>query len=111
MSGLAKALIKGSRKYKNLCIKSPNILECKYKHIKYRNVLSRLNQIRKTKYFHNNVTSFKGDSMLLRQFLNGYIHRQSYKNEIVKSLIVNGVNVTEKMGITSNLNLHFSTFS
>ena len=60
-------------------------------------------------YFHNKISSFKGDSKRLWTFLNGYIHRQNDKNDIVKSLKVNGVDVTEKKKIADNLDLYFST--
>ena len=43
------------------------------------------------------------------EILYGYIHRQNDKNDIVKSLKVNGVKVTEEKEIADNLNLHFST--
>ena len=41
--------------------------------------------------------------------LNGYVHRQNEKNDIVKSLKVSGEEVIEKKEIADNLNLHFST--
>ena len=40
-----------------------------------------------------------------------YIHRQNDKNAIVKSVTVNGVEVTEEKKISDNLNLHISTVS
>ena len=46
------------------------------------------------------------DSRRLLKFLNGYIHRQNDKNDIVTALKVNGVEVTEKKEIADSLNLH-----
>ena len=43
------------------------------------------------------------------EILNGYINRQNDKNDIAKSLKINGVAVTEKREIADNPNLHFST--
>ena len=37
------------------------------------------------------------------------MHRQNDKNDIIKSLKVNGVRVTEKKEIADNLNLHLIT--
>ena len=85
------------------------ILRFVYKCIKYRNFLGRLKQIKKKEYFHNKITSFKGDSKWLWKFSNGYIYRQIDKNNILNSLNVNDIDVTEKREIADNLNLHFST--
>ena len=66
---MTKALIKSSKKYRKLYIKSTNSLECKNKYIKCMNVLYRLKQIRKKECFHNKISSFKGDSKRLWKFL------------------------------------------
>ena len=58
---MTKAFIKSSKKYRKLYIKSTKSLESKNKYIKYRNVLNRLKQIMK-EYFHNKISSSKGDS-------------------------------------------------
>ena len=62
MPWIGKALIESRRKCRILYIKATNSLECKNKCIKCGNIINRLKQIREKEYFHNKVTSFKGDS-------------------------------------------------
>ena len=68
---MTRALFQCNRKCRKLYIKSSNSLESKNMYFKYRNVLNRLKQIRKKEYFHNKITSFKGDSNQLWEFLKG----------------------------------------
>ena len=88
----------------NLYIKSTNNLECKNKYIRYGNFLNRLRQIKRRNTFITKYLASKGIPRDCGKFYMDTYTGKNDKNDIVKSLKVNVVEVTEKKKIGDHLN-------